>query len=151
MPSYPAPTAVTGQRPASFGQRLVALVIDSIIVGVLTLPLMWSAITDQVNGSASSYLGDASSGQFWGYLVVSTLVTAFCIGRNWSPGMRSMGIGVVDQSTGQPIGFGRALVRGIVSIASGRVLLLGYLWMLWDPKKQTWHDKVARSVVVQQR
>jgi uncharacterized RDD family membrane protein YckC len=25
---------------------------------------------------------------------------------------------------------------------------IGYLWMLWDREKQTWHDKVARSVVV---
>ena len=28
------------------------------------------------------------------------------------------------------------------------VICLGYLWMLWDPEKQTWHDKMAGSVVV---
>ena len=27
-------------------------------------------------------------------------------------------------------------------------LLLGYFWMLWDSEKQTWHDKLAGSVVV---
>jgi uncharacterized RDD family membrane protein YckC len=26
--------------------------------------------------------------------------------------------------------------------------LLGYLWMLWDKERQTWHDKFANSVVV---
>ncbi len=35
--------------------------------------------------------------------------------------------------------FGAALIDG---------LLLGYLWMLWDPEKQTWHDKLATTVVV---
>jgi uncharacterized RDD family membrane protein YckC len=35
-----------------------------------------------------------------------------------------------------------------VSIVSAIVFLLGYLWMLWDPEKQTWHDKAAGSVVV---
>jgi uncharacterized RDD family membrane protein YckC len=28
------------------------------------------------------------------------------------------------------------------------VFLLGYLWMLWDSEKQTWHDKAANAVVV---
>jgi uncharacterized RDD family membrane protein YckC len=35
-----------------------------------------------------------------------------------------------------------------MSYVSQLALLLGYLWMLWDPNKQTWHDKVAQSVVV---
>ena len=33
-------------------------------------------------------------------------------------------------------------------IVSGFVCLLGYLWMLWDRERQTWHDKVANTVVV---
>jgi hypothetical protein len=28
------------------------------------------------------------------------------------------------------------------------VCLLGYLWALWDERKQTWHDKVVNSIVV---
>ncbi|MFM8387932.1 MAG: RDD family protein, partial [Actinomycetota bacterium] len=27
------------------------------------------------------------------------------------------------------------------------MFLLGYLWMLWDSEKQTWHDKMVSSVV----
>jgi len=47
-----------------------------------------------------------------------------------------------------PIGYGRAFVRWLVSLVSGFVILIGYLWMLWDSEKQTWHDKAANSVVV---
>ena len=61
-----------------------------------------------------------------------------------------MSIRVVDlrDGTGAPIGYGRALGRALMSIVSGVVLLLGYLWMIWDSEKQTWHDKVVGSVVV---
>lgn len=46
------------------------------------------------------------------------------------------------------IGYHRAFIRCGWRIVSAIVSLLGYLWMLWDNEKQTWHDKMARSVVV---
>ena len=45
--------------------------------------------------------------------------------------------------TGRSIGYARAFIRWLVSLVSGVVILLGYLWMLWDREKQTWHDKAA--------
>lgn len=41
-----------------------------------------------------------------------------------------------------------AFLRWLVSIPSFFVLFLGYLWMLWDGEKQSWHDKAAGSVVI---
>ena len=63
-------------------------------------------------------------------------------------GKMALGIRVIDLARGGPIGYGRGFIRYIGRIASAIVLLLGYLWMLWDPEKQTWHDKFAGSVVV---
>ncbi len=34
------------------------------------------------------------------------------------------------------------------AIAPALALFLGYLWMLWEPRKRTWHDIVADSLVV---
>ena len=62
-------------------------------------------------------------------------------------GKKAIGIRVVDFNTGGPIGYGRAFIRYVGRIPSG-ILLLGYLWMLWDKEKQTWHDKIATTVVV---
>lgn len=45
-------------------------------------------------------------------------------------------------STGQT--WGRALFK---ELFSGKLLYLGYLRMLWDGRKQTWHDKVASTYV----
>lgn len=63
-------------------------------------------------------------------------------------GKKALGIAVVDETTGWPIGTGRGVGRYFARLLSGLCLGLGYLWMLWDPRKQTWHDKLARSVVV---
>ena len=65
-----------------------------------------------------------------------------------SLGSKALGITVVDAATGQPIGGGRAIGRFFARILSGFLCYLGYFWMLWDPQKQTWHDKLANSVVV---
>ena len=57
-------------------------------------------------------------------------------------------IRVGDIVTGGPIGFGRAFVRWLGLWVSFFPFLLGFLWMLWDRQKQTWHDKLSRSVVM---
>jgi len=63
-------------------------------------------------------------------------------------GNRVMGIRIVDSGTGYHLDYVRALLRWLMSYVSGIALLIGYLWMLWDPYNQTWHDKVANSYVV---
>ncbi len=47
--------------------------------------------------------------------------------------------------TGEPIGFGMALRR---LITLWMTLGIGYLWPLWDPKRQTVTDKIVKAVVV---
>jgi uncharacterized RDD family membrane protein YckC len=49
---------------------------------------------------------------------------------------------------GKPVTFGVAVVRGLVSVLSMIVFFLGFFWMIWDVEKQTWHDKIAGTVVV---
>jgi uncharacterized RDD family membrane protein YckC len=63
-------------------------------------------------------------------------------------GKKVCGIKVVDISSGNSIGFGRALGRHFGSWISLIPCGLGYLWMLWDSDKQTWHDKMVSSNVV---
>jgi uncharacterized RDD family membrane protein YckC len=63
-------------------------------------------------------------------------------------GKRVCRIRVIDQRVGGPIGPGRGLVRFLGRWVSLLVFGLGYLWMLWDPEKQTWHDRMANAVVV---
>jgi uncharacterized RDD family membrane protein YckC len=52
------------------------------------------------------------------------------------------------RTDGRPINFSVALVRSLLSIFSMMVIFLGFLWAAWDREKQTWHDKIAGTVVV---
>jgi uncharacterized RDD family membrane protein YckC len=49
---------------------------------------------------------------------------------------------------GSPLRFVDALVRGLASIFSLAVLGIGALWILRDPERQSWHDKIAGTYVV---
>ena len=71
--------------------------------------------------------------------------------RGQTIGKAALDIRVVSLSTGQPIGHGAAFGRQVVRIVSGLVFDLGYLWMLWDRERQTWHDKAVDSIVIPAR
>ncbi|MHB8520375.1 MAG: RDD family protein [Limisphaerales bacterium] len=58
-----------------------------------------------------------------------------------------MGIKILRQD-GHPLNFGVALVRLLASFFSFMVLCLGFFWAGWDKEKQSWHDKIAGTIVV---
>ncbi|MGI9123797.1 MAG: RDD family protein, partial [Mycobacterium sp.] len=52
---------------------------------------------------------------------------------------------VVGESTGQPIGFGASVLRQLAHILDS-FCSIGYLWPLWDAKRQTFADKIMHTV-----
>lgn len=126
------PAAPSGPR-ASFGERLIAAIIDGVVVGLATGILGRIGILGSIVGFVVSY-------GYYVYLEGSP--------SGQTIGKRAMSIRVVGMQTGQTIGYAGAFIRVIGKIVSSIACLLGYLWMLWDPEKQTWHDKFADSVVV---
>jgi uncharacterized RDD family membrane protein YckC len=65
-----------------------------------------------------------------------------------SVGKSVMKFKVVSEKTWQPIGFGLSIVRQIAHILDSLVCYLGYLWPLWDSKRQTFADKIMTTVCV---
>jgi uncharacterized RDD family membrane protein YckC len=120
---------------ATFLQRLGAALIDGILIGVVVLIL---------------YAALKGVGYALGILLSIGYVVYFEGGETGQTiGKRALGIRVYDFSgTGGPIGYGRAFIRWLGRIVSGIPCYLGYLWMIWDQEKQTWHDKLATTVVV---
>ena len=135
QPAYqpPAGTGPSGPR-ANFGQRLVAYLADSILLAIVYGILL---VISRPLAYAVGTLGS---------LVYFTYFEGSASGQ--TVGKKLLNIRVIDFTAGGPIGYGRAFVRWIGRILSGIVCLLGYLWMLWDKEKQTWHDKIATTVVV---
>ena len=134
-PSYspPAGTGPSGPR-AGFWRRFAAALIDGILLGIV------SAILRAILGTGGGYA--------LGTLITIGYFVYFHGTTGQTPGNAALSIRVVGKDDGEPIGYGRAFVRWLVSLISGIVFLLGYLWMLWDSEKQTWHDKAANAVVV---
>jgi uncharacterized RDD family membrane protein YckC len=129
-----AASGASGPR-ASFGRRLGAQILDALILGVPTT-IFFLFLEDGLASLLAVLIDFAYYVYFEGGATGQTI------------GKRVLGIRVIDFNSGGPIGYGRALLRAVVEIFSGWILLLGYLWMLWDREKQTWHDKAATSVVV---
>ncbi|MGC9535348.1 RDD family protein [Streptomyces sp. UG1] len=63
-------------------------------------------------------------------------------------GKKALGIRLVKEATGQPMGVGMAFVRRLAHFLDGIACYIGYLWPLWDAKKQTFADKVCSSIVI---
>ena len=122
--------------PAGFWRRWAAALVDGIVLGIV------STIAQFAFGTQAGY----------GIGIVAALAyfTYFHGRTGQTPGNAAFAIRVLDvrDRIGQPIGYPRALGRWAISYVSGIVLLLGYLWMLWDPQKQTWHDKAVGSLPV---
>ncbi len=173
-PGYPpygyAAPPVGGER-AGFGIRLGGYLLDGLLYGLLMAAFMLPGgilivaafgdcnTVDRLDGTTVLECGDGDVD--WALVaggvalfVVGFLLVAFIYlralgrtGQTW--GRKIVGIKVIGETTGEPIGFGRALGRQLFAgFISGQILYLGYLWMLWDDKKQTWHDKVVGSIVV---
>ncbi|OBK29578.1 hypothetical protein A5634_18095 [Mycobacterium asiaticum] len=53
---------------------------------------------------------------------------------------------VVSEATGAPLGFGMSLVRQIAHVADSIICFVGYLFPLWDKKRQTLADKIMTTV-----
>ena len=88
--------------------------------------------------------GILSLGIFW--IVYETILLSQWGGC--TVGKKIMGIKVVT-TTGKQLDWTTAFVRSISKILSGTFFALGYLWMLWDVNSQTWHDKIADTLVVE--
>jgi uncharacterized RDD family membrane protein YckC len=167
---YAAQPTVGGER-ASFGIRLGAWLLDSLLYGLLSMVFVVPGIvlivsafsncewieTSQDSWEAFCPPGEPNGGAIAGgiaLIVIGILFVAFLYvwamgktGQTW--GARIVGVKVIDERTGAPLGFGRALGRSLFAyFISSAIFYLGYLWMLWDDKKQTWQDKVVNSVVV---
>ena len=113
---------------ATFLLRLGALLLDFLLVTVITLPF------SHVHPGRSFVLLLVYRVALWSWKG-TTVGGIICRLR-------------VVRMDGEPLAFTDSLVRGLASILSAAAAGLGWLWILWDPERQAWHDKIAGTLVV---
>jgi len=138
----------TGQL-AEWGSRVGAALIDGLIIGAPTGILYFLGIILTSAGDAGAVIGVL---MIVAALVVYVGLLLWLIYQEGSTGQtigkRQMGIRLVGAQTGQPIGFGMALLRRISHVADSFACYIGFLWPLWDERKQTFADKICNTLVV---
>ncbi len=137
---------------AGFWRRVAASLIDTVLFVALVTPLMlYLASIGIVDEWSSGRLLDPQ-GQSVSDLVIQIAVVVitvfFWVRFRGTPGKLLMGCHVISLRTGEAIGWGQALVRYLAYFVSILPLMLGILWVGWDRRKQGFHDKIARTVVV---
>tara|TARA_Y200000002_G_C22493131_1_gene583902 strand:+ start:54 stop:614 length:561 start_codon:yes stop_codon:yes gene_type:complete len=148
---------------AGFGNRLGSYLLDAVLYGTVMVVLV--SIASLMFASelfVDSWADDAGAddGILTGAILLAVLGPLLVIigyvvqlgrtGQTW--GRQIVGNRVIRVGNGNVPGIGRALGREVFAwIVSASILYLGYLWMIWDDDRQTWHDKVAGTIVVRSR
>lgn len=162
---YPAGPAVGLPQSAytPWITRVAASLIDSAIYGVIVslglFPFVFTGTRTCVQEStdtsfrADCQVNPSTLGTVL-YLLAMLAAFAFVI---WNYGYRQgttgssigksvMKFKVVGEATGAPIGFGRSVLRQLAHVLDGISCYIGYLFPLWDAKRQTFADKIMSTV-----
>jgi uncharacterized RDD family membrane protein YckC len=165
-----ASTTPTGEiEYAGFWNRAIARVADGLLALLYSLPLIIGGIfliVLSVRDCSSTTIDGVTElnctgddldvwplvlgivALIFGVLFNAILYVRWIAKFGAGPFARRLGVKVVCQRTLQPIGYGRSIGRFFGQYISTWIFYLGYLWMLWDKDKQTWHDKMVNSIVI---
>lgn len=127
---------------AGFWIRFGAVVIDFLI---LSIPI--GLISQYIFGVPENRLELSTSDVVANLTFI--IVSIFCwVKFAGTPGKLILNLKVLDAQTGHHVTIGQAIIRQLAYILSALCLLLGFFWIGFDKKKQGWHDKLAKTVVV---
>jgi uncharacterized RDD family membrane protein YckC len=137
-----------GWEYAGFGDRLFGDLCDGFVVAVVSLAAYllvdrWMLGRPFLSGEGTFGAAEVA---WWAWFLWNLTYLVGRTGQSW--GRRFAGLKVVG-GDGGPIGFWRSLGRNaFAALVSAPLLYVGFLWVIWDSKKQAWHDKVFRTYVV---
>lgn len=127
-------------RLANWPVRITSSAIDGLAVG-------WPVVL--LYTATSGHRSEATFDTARVATVVLAVLMASWEGRTGlTPGKALLRLRLVDQFDGQPVGPGRAYRRRFAHALDALSCGLGFVWPLWDEQRQTFADKVARTVVV---
>ena len=156
-PSIPAGLgAAPGYVYGGFWFRVVAYWLDVIGLTLISLGLWLSTGLTVVDVGTSQSVAPNGTVMYGGFVMFNGLAlllhavyhAVFWAVLGATPGMLACGLRVVRAADGRRLGPGRALVRSLALLPSIIMLLIGVIWIAADPRKQGWHDKLARTFVV---
>ena len=131
---------------AGFWIRVWASFIDTLLIALVVGPPIYWIYGPAYLEQEQMIAGTADFLLTWIFPAVAVML--FWIYKSATPGKMVAGIKVIDARTGGPLTAAQAIVRYLGYYVSLLPMLLGFFWVAFDSRKQGWHDKIARTVVV---
>ncbi len=132
---YPGGAIPTANPYASWIQRVGAYLIDVAPIIILEIIFVRVTVIYWLIGLAGL-----------GWTIYNRWYQGGTTGQ--SLGKKVLNLRLVSEETGQPIGMLMAFVRDICHIIDGIICYIGFLFPLWDAKRQTLADKIVKTVVI---
>ena len=144
---------------AGFGKRLVAYFVDGLIFLVTSFAIQslfgGVAVLRFLNLKSLSDLGQLQEINYSAVRLLEYIFWYLYLVLMWvnfdgaTFGKKLVGIKVV-RIDGSKVNYLISFIRAFIGyIVSAFALGLGFLWIIWDKKKQGWHDKIAGTIVVE--
>lgn len=131
---------------AGFWIRVGASLIDTLLLVIIIYPILSVIYGPDYWAVASGVHG------FWdvvlNYILPFIAVIVFWQYKSATPGKMALRLTIVDARTGGKPSTGQLIGRYFAYYLSAIPLFLGFIWVGIDSKKQGWHDKLARTVVL---
>ena len=131
---------------AGFWIRVGATLVDTLLIMAITFPLLILIYGWQYLGSESLVAGPADFLISWVLPAVGAIW--FWTRKQATPGKMALSLHVVDADSGAALSVGQSIGRYLAYSVSMIPFGLGLIWVGFDSRKQGWHDKLARSVVI---
>ncbi|MFV1973934.1 MAG: RDD family protein [Thiohalobacterales bacterium] len=126
-----------------FGALMIDLFLVATVIGFGLLA--WITASQETPEWGSRFVNVWISGTLTIAVLLKIVLDAELRG---TPGLHLVDCLLVDIRTGGAITLGQSVKRTLGTLLAILPALLGLAWMLWDRRKQGWHDKLAGSVVV---
>lgn len=139
-----------------FWARFVAFLVDSTVASIIMAPLVTKiagefilADYDLSNDAQRLEMLQRLTTQLSLDLVfMGTIFVLFWVYKNATPGKMLFKSVIVDARTLGPPSTGQNIIRYLAYYLSLIPFGLGFIWIAFDARKQGWHDKLARTVVI---
>jgi len=128
-----------------FWKRFVASVIDSLLLLVVLVPALLLLYRDDPR---EGFTGPGAGAELAIQVAVAIVYILFWRYRGATPGKMAISARIVDAKTGGAPSTGSLVARYVGYIVSMLPLMLGFIWVALDRRKQGFHDKIAGTVVV---
>ena len=131
---------------ASIRQRVAAFGIDEVLLSVLLMIILWDTISKAQTLEAMISVTNSFLLEYMSIKIIYQ--TFFTMQYGGTIGKIIMKIRVIEIATLSNPGFLSSFNRSVFRVISEALFYLGFVWAILDPYRRSWHDRTARTLVI---